>query len=95
MPSAPRRGEAVRSYSTISFPVKKPGPVHSNARHALEHDKFIVADDTDVQAGRPQPRVLGCTAQRRELVGCVQCAGACRVAWRQQWIEGIEPPPAS
>lgn len=78
--SAPRRGGAVRSYSTTSFPVKERVPVCSNVRHALGQDKFIVADDTDVQAGRLN-RTSSATQRNAESLLVVRNAPAL-VAWR-------------
>ena len=63
----------------------KKGPVCSNARHALEQHKFTVADDTDVQAGRPNRTSLAAERNAESLLYAMRRRSPCRAAtaaWR-------------
>ena len=44
-------GEAFKGYSAARFLANERVPVRTNARYALQHNKFIVADGTTVQTG--------------------------------------------
>lgn len=90
-------GETAQAHSTARFLANERVPLRTNARHALQHNKFIVVDGTDVQTGS-----FNCTfsaAQRNaENVLVVRDAPALAArygaTWHQLWDEGIDLPPA-
>ena len=90
-------GEAAKAYSAARFLANERVPVRANARHALQHNKFIVADGTAVQTG--SFNYTSSAAERNaENVLVVRNApslAAQYVAeWRRLWDEGTELPPA-
>ena len=90
-------GEAAKAYSAARFLANERMPIRANARHALQHNKFIVADDTTVQTGSFNH--TSSAAQRNaENVLVVRNAPALAAqygaVWRQLWDEGVELPPA-
>jgi phosphatidylserine/phosphatidylglycerophosphate/cardiolipin synthase-like enzyme len=90
-------GEAAKAYSAARFLANERVPVRANARHALQHNKFIVADGTAVQTG--SFNYTSSAAQRNaENVLVVRNAPALAAQygaeWRRLWDEGTELPPA-
>ncbi|PNG46144.1 MULTISPECIES: phospholipase D family protein [unclassified Variovorax] len=90
-------GEAAKAYSAARFLANERVPVRANARHALQHNKFIVADGTAVQTG--SFNYTASAAQRNaENVLVVRNAPALAAQygaeWRRLWDEGAELPPA-
>ena len=90
-------GEAAKSYSAARFLANERVPVRTHARHALQHNKFIVADGTAVQTG--SFNYTSSAAERNaENVLVVRNAPALAAQygaeWRRLWDEGVELPPA-
>ncbi|CAN7776138.1 phospholipase D family protein [Variovorax sp. LjRoot175] len=90
-------GEADKAYSAARFLANERVPVRTNARHALQHNKFIVADGTAVQTG--SFNYTSSAAERNaENVLVVRNAPALAAQygaeWRRLWDEGTELPPA-
>ena len=90
-------GEAAKAYSAARFLANERVPVRTNARHALQHNKFIVADGTAVQTG--SFNYTSSAAERNaENVLVVRNAPALaaqyEAAWRRLWDEGTELRPA-
>lgn len=90
-------GEAAKAYSAARFLANERVPVRANARHALQHNKFIVADGTAVQTG--SFNYTSSAAQRNaENVLVVRNAPSLAAQygaeWRRLWDEGTELPPA-
>jgi phosphatidylserine/phosphatidylglycerophosphate/cardiolipin synthase-like enzyme len=90
-------GEAAKAYSAARFLANERVPVRANARHALQHNKFIVADGTAVQTG--SFNYTSSAAERNaENVLVVRNAPALAAQygaeWRRLWDEGTELPPA-
>lgn len=90
-------GEAGQAYSAARLLANQRVPVRTNARHVLQHNKFIVVDGTDVQTG--SFNYTSSAAQRNaENVLVVRNAPALAAqygaAWRRLWDEGIDLPPA-
>jgi phosphatidylserine/phosphatidylglycerophosphate/cardiolipin synthase-like enzyme len=90
-------GEAAKAYSAARFLANERVPVRANARHALQHNKFIVADGTAVQTG--SYNYTSSAAERNaENVLVVRNAPSLAAQygaeWRRLWDEGTELPPA-
>ena len=90
-------GEAAKAYSAARFLANERVPVRTHGRHALQHNKFIVADGTTVQTG--SFNYTSSAAQRNaENVLVVRNAPALAsqyaAEWRRLWDEGTELPPA-
>jgi phosphatidylserine/phosphatidylglycerophosphate/cardiolipin synthase-like enzyme len=90
-------GEATATYSAARFLANERVPVRINARHALQHNKFMVADDRHVQTG--SFNYTAAAAQRNaENVLVVHeaptLAAQYGAAWRRLWDEGVDMPPA-
>lgn len=90
-------GEATKGYSAARFLANEGVPVRTNARYALQHNKFIVADDATVQTGsfNYTSSAAGRNAENVIVVNNSPALGAqyAREWWRL-WDEGTELPPA-
>ena len=90
-------GEAAKGYSAARFLANERVPVRTNARYALQHNKFIVVDGTTVQTG--SFNYTASAAERNaENVLVVRNAPALAAQyaseWRRLWDEGAELGPA-
>jgi phosphatidylserine/phosphatidylglycerophosphate/cardiolipin synthase-like enzyme len=90
-------GEAAKGYSAARFLANERVPVRTNARYALQHNKFIVADGTVVQTGSFN-YTSSAAARNAENVLVVSnaptLAALYGTEWRRLWDEGTELPPA-
>ncbi len=90
-------GEATKGYSAASFLANEGVPVRTNARYALQHNKFIVADSNTVQTGSFNYTSSAAT-RNAENVLVVRDAPALGAQfaqeWRRLWDEGAGLPPA-
>jgi phosphatidylserine/phosphatidylglycerophosphate/cardiolipin synthase-like enzyme len=90
-------GEAAKGYSAARFLANERVPVRTNARYALQHNKFIVADGTIVQTGSFN---YTASAAERNAENVLVISNAPDLAalygreWRRLWDEGTELPPA-
>ncbi|VTY37686.1 Phospholipase D [Xylophilus ampelinus] len=90
-------GEATKGYSAARFLANEGVPVRTNARYALQHNKFIVADDATVQTGsfNYTSSAAGRNAENVLVVNNSPALGAQYAReWRRLWDEGTEFPPA-
>lgn len=90
-------GEATKGYSAARFLANEGIPVRTNARYALQHNKFIVADDATVQTGsfNYTSSAAGRNAENVIVVNNSPALGAQYAReWRRLWDEGAELPPA-
>jgi phosphatidylserine/phosphatidylglycerophosphate/cardiolipin synthase-like enzyme len=90
-------GEAAMAYCPARFPADQRVAVRIHGRHALQHNKSIVADGTAVQTG--SFNYTSSAAQRNaENVLVVRntpaLASQYGADWRRLWDEGTELPPA-
>ena len=89
--------EATKGYSAARFLANEGVPVRINARYALQHNKFIVADDATVQTGSFN-YTSSAASRNAENVLVVRDAPALGAQyareWRRLWDEGAELPPA-
>ncbi|WP_298703915.1 phospholipase D family protein [uncultured Variovorax sp.] len=90
-------GEAIKGYSAAQFLANEQIPVRTNARYALQHNKFIVADGTTVQTGSFN-YTSSASSRNAENVLVVRNAPALGAQyareWRRLWDEGVVLPPA-
>jgi len=90
-------GEATKGYSAARFLANEGVPVRTNARYALQHNKFIVVDDATVQTGSFN-YTSSAASRNAENVLVVRDAPALGAQyareWRRLWDEGAELPPA-
>ena len=90
-------GEAAKGYSAARFLANERVPVRVNARYALQHNKFIVADGAVVQTGsfNYTAAAAGHNAENVLVVGnAPDLAAQYDREWRRLWDEGTELPPA-
>jgi phosphatidylserine/phosphatidylglycerophosphate/cardiolipin synthase-like enzyme len=90
-------GEAAKDYSAARFLANERVPVRTNARYALQHNKFIVADGTVVQTGsfNYTSSAAGRNAENVLVVSNAPTLAALYgTEWRRLWDEGTELPPA-
>lgn len=90
-------GEAFKGYSAARFLANERVPVRTNARYALQHNKFIVADGTTVQTGSfNYTSSAGDRNAENVLVvsNSPQLAAVYAREWRRLWDEGTELAPA-
>ncbi len=90
-------GEASKGYSAARFLANERVPVRTNARYALQHNKFIVADGSTVQTGsfNYTSSAGERNAENVLVVGnAPQLAAVYAREWRRLWDEGTELPPA-
>jgi len=90
-------GEATKGYSAARFLANERVPVRVNARYALQHNKFIVADGAIVQTG--SFNYTASAAERNaENVLVVRnvrdLAAQYGREWQRLWEEGTELPPS-
>lgn len=90
-------GEATKGYSAAQFLANEEVPVRTNARYALQHNKFIVADGTTVQTGSFN-YTASAASRNAENVLVVRNAPALgaqyALEWRRLWDEGVVLSPA-
>ncbi|PZQ77702.1 MAG: hypothetical protein DI563_02870 [Variovorax paradoxus] len=89
--------EATKGYSAAQFLANEQVPVRTNARYALQHNKFIVADGTTVQTGsfNYTSSAASRNAENVLIVRNDPTLGAQYAReWRRLWDEGVVMPPA-
>lgn len=90
-------GEATKGYSAARFLANERVPVRVNARYALQHNKFIVADGAIVQTGSFN-YTASAAARNAENVLVVRnvrdLAAEYGREWQRLWEEGTELPPS-
>ncbi|VTY36589.1 Phospholipase D [Xylophilus ampelinus] len=89
--------EATKGYSAAQFLANEQVPVRTNARYALQHNKFIVADGTTVQTGsfNYTSSAASRNAENVLVVRNDPTLGAQYAReWRRLWDEGVVMPPA-
>lgn len=90
-------GEASKTYSAARFLANERVPVRTNARYALQHNKFIVADGATVQTGSFN---YTSSAGERNAENVLVVSNSPQLAtvytreWRRLWDEGTDLAPA-
>ena len=89
--------ESTRSYSAIRFLANQGIPVRLDHWHAMQHNKFMVIDETTVETG--SFNYTAAAAQKNaENVLLVQnapeLASAYATAWRRLWDRATPMPPS-
>jgi phosphatidylserine/phosphatidylglycerophosphate/cardiolipin synthase-like enzyme len=90
-------GEAGKGYSAARFLANERVPVRTNARYALQHNKFIVADGSVVQTGSFNYTASAAerNAENVLVVSHAPALGAQYTReWRRLWDEGVDLLPA-
>jgi phosphatidylserine/phosphatidylglycerophosphate/cardiolipin synthase-like enzyme len=89
--------DAGKGYSAVRYLANQGVPVRVNARHAIQHNKFMVIDDVTVQTG--SFNYTSSAAERNAenvlvIRGAPQLARAYSDEWRRLWDGGTDLPPA-
>ena len=88
--------ESARGYSAVQFLANQGIPVRLDQRHAMQHNKFMVIDETTVETG--SFNYTAAAAQRNAenvlLVRNVpELADSYATEWRRLWDGGTPMPP--
>ena len=89
--------ESAKGYSAIRFLANQGIPVRLDHRHAMQHNKFMVIDETTVETGSFNYTVAA-TQKNAENVLLVrqapELAGSYATEWRRLWDGGTPLPPS-
>lgn len=89
--------DAGKGYSAVRYLANQGVPVRTNARSAIQHNKFMVIDEVTVQTG--SLNYTASAAQRNAenvlvIRGAPDLARAYANEWRRLWDEGTALAPA-
>jgi phosphatidylserine/phosphatidylglycerophosphate/cardiolipin synthase-like enzyme len=89
--------DATKGYSATRYLANQGIPVRINARHAIQHNKFIVIDDATVQTGSLNYTAAAAERNAENVLvirGVPQLARAYSDEWRRLWDGGTDLAPA-
>lgn len=89
--------DAGKGYSAVRYLANQGVAVRVNARHAIQHNKFMVIDEVTVQTG--SLNYTSAAAERNAenvlvIRGAPELARAYSDEWRRLWEGGTDLPPA-